>query len=171
MWSMSLFLYLCLNCIECSRNLSLVCCILINFNAISIIFTSTCKFSKCYFAIQLFSFYVLIHFIGTDLLAKKPLTVDNLILLHNLIQFENMMPRFTATVPSCWTEIQQEQQQRRHPQHLQHQGEATQHTRTWKLQPDRYKRGVHSACFFYRYSSNEMLILVLMVQKRNVSVV
>ncbi|XP_022332916.2 dual E2 ubiquitin-conjugating enzyme/E3 ubiquitin-protein ligase BIRC6-like isoform X4 [Crassostrea virginica] len=73
---------------------------------------------------------------GTDLLAKKPLTVDNLILLHNLIQFENMMPRFTATVPSCWTEIQQEQQQRRHPQHLQHQGEATQHTRTWKLQPD-----------------------------------
>lgn len=75
--------------------------------------------------------------LGADVLAKKPLTVDNLILLHNLIQFENLMPRFTATVPSCWTEIQQEQQQRRHPQHLQHQGEATQHTRTWKLQPDR----------------------------------
>jgi baculoviral IAP repeat-containing protein 6 len=59
-------------------------------------------------------------------------------ILHNLIQFENLMPRFTATVPPCWSEIQQEQQQRRHPQHLQHQGEATQHTRTWKLQPDRY---------------------------------
>ncbi|XP_062579414.1 baculoviral IAP repeat-containing protein 6-like [Saccostrea cucullata] len=73
---------------------------------------------------------------GTDLLAKKSLTVENLMLLHNLIQFENLMPRFTSTVPSCWTEIQQEQQQRRHPQHLQHQGEATQHTRTWKLQPD-----------------------------------
>lgn len=82
---------------------------------------------------------MIVHYrsLGTDVLAKKPLTVDNLILLHNLIQFENLMPRFTATVPSCWTEIQQEQQQRRHPQHLQHQGEATQHTRTWKLQPDR----------------------------------
>jgi baculoviral IAP repeat-containing protein 6 len=64
--------------------------------------------------------------------------LTNLMILHNLIQFENLMPRFTATVPPCWSEIQQEQQQRRHPQHLQHQGEATQHTRTWKLQPDRY---------------------------------
>ncbi|KAK3094209.1 hypothetical protein FSP39_025467 [Pinctada imbricata] len=73
---------------------------------------------------------------GTDVLAKQPLSVESLMILHNLIQFENLMPRFTATVPSCWTEIQQEQQQRRHPQHLQHQGEATQHTRTWKLQPD-----------------------------------
>lgn len=75
---------------------------------------------------------------ASDILAKQPLSVENLVVLHNLIQFENLMPRFTATVPSCWAEIQQEQQQRRHPQHLQHQGEATQHTRTWKLQPDRY---------------------------------
>ncbi|XP_069118544.1 baculoviral IAP repeat-containing protein 6-like isoform X2 [Argopecten irradians] len=73
---------------------------------------------------------------GSDMLAKQAVTVENLVILHNLIQFENLMPRFTATVPACWTEIQQEQQQRRHPQHLQHQGEATQHTRTWKLQQD-----------------------------------
>ncbi|XP_053375851.1 baculoviral IAP repeat-containing protein 6-like isoform X2 [Mercenaria mercenaria] len=73
---------------------------------------------------------------SSDLLAKQPLTFESLSHVHNLIQFENLMPRFTATVPPCWTEIQQEQQQRRHPQHLQHQGEATQHTRTWKLQPD-----------------------------------
>jgi hypothetical protein len=39
-------------------------------------------------------------------------------------------------------EVQQEQQQRRHPQHLhqQHHGDAAQHTRTWKLQSDRYGR-------------------------------
>ncbi|OWF45700.1 baculoviral IAP repeat-containing protein 6-like isoform X2 [Mizuhopecten yessoensis] len=73
---------------------------------------------------------------GSDMLTKQPISVENLVILHNLIQFENLMPRFTATVPACWTEIQQEQQQRRHPQHLQHQGEATQHTRTWKLQQD-----------------------------------
>ena len=59
-------------------------------------------------------------------------------ILHDLIQFENLMPRFSATVPPCWNEIQQEQQQRRHPQHLQQQGEAMQHTRTWRLQQDRY---------------------------------
>lgn len=84
--------------------------------------------------------YILSHWsiVGSDLLlVNQSLNLDNLIILHNLIQFENLMPRFTATVPPCWTEIQQEQQQRRHPQHLQHQGEATQHTRTWKLQPDR----------------------------------
>jgi baculoviral IAP repeat-containing protein 6 len=73
---------------------------------------------------------------GSELLAKQSLSVDNLITLHSHIQFENLMPRYTATVSPCWSEIQQEQQQRRHPQHLQHQGEATQHTRTWKLQTD-----------------------------------
>lgn len=72
----------------------------------------------------------------SDVLAKHQLSFDSLCQLHNLIQFENLMPRFTATVPPCWNEMQQEQQQRRHPQHLQQQGEATQHTRTWKLQPD-----------------------------------
>ncbi|KAK3576772.1 hypothetical protein CHS0354_014586 [Potamilus streckersoni] len=73
---------------------------------------------------------------GSELLAKQDLSFDNLVLLHQLTRFENLLPRFTATVPPCWNEIQQEQQQRRHPQHLQHQGEASQHTRTWKLQTD-----------------------------------
>ncbi|KAH0509863.1 Baculoviral IAP repeat-containing protein 6 [Microtus ochrogaster] len=55
-----------------------------------------------------------------------------------LTRFETLTPRFSATVPPCWVEVQQEQQQRRHPQHLhqQHHGDAAQHTRTWKLQTD-----------------------------------
>ncbi|KAL4237916.1 Baculoviral IAP repeat-containing protein 6 [Mactra antiquata] len=73
---------------------------------------------------------------SSELLAKQSLTFESLNHVYNLIKFENLMPRFTATVPPCWTEMQQEQQQRRHPQHLQHQGEATQHTRSWKLQSD-----------------------------------
>ncbi|KAK6180714.1 hypothetical protein SNE40_008714 [Patella caerulea] len=74
--------------------------------------------------------------LNVELLTKKPLTPENLSVLRGLTLFENLMPRYTATVPPCWTEIQQEQQQRRHPQHLQQQGEATQHTRTWKLASD-----------------------------------
>ncbi|XP_041353670.1 baculoviral IAP repeat-containing protein 6-like isoform X2 [Gigantopelta aegis] len=74
--------------------------------------------------------------LGQEFLAKRPLTAEVLSSFHSLIQFENLYPRYTATVPPCWSEIQQEQQQRRHPQHLQQQGEATQHTRTWKLTPD-----------------------------------
>ncbi|GAB1609836.1 baculoviral IAP repeat-containing protein 6-like isoform X2 [Argonauta hians] len=69
-------------------------------------------------------------------LFTEPLTTEKLMRLHSLTEFENLMPRFSATVSPCWTEIQQEQQQRRHPQHLQQQGEATQHTRTWRLQPE-----------------------------------
>ena len=81
---------------------------------------------------------ILLLVVASEMLAKKPLTFETLSQLYGLTQFENLMPRFTATVPPCWTEMQQEQQQRRHPQHLQHQGEATQHTRSWKLQPDRW---------------------------------
>lgn len=79
---------------------------------------------------------IILLFKGSDLLTNQPLTADNLTQLHGIIQFENLMPRFTAVVPPCWSEIQQEQQQRRHPQHLQQQGESTQHTRTWKLTSD-----------------------------------
>lgn len=68
-----------------------------------------------------------------------PLTTDSLMSLVELTRFETLTPRFSATVPPCWVEVQQEQQQRRHPQHLhqQHHGDAAQHTRTWKLQSDR----------------------------------
>lgn len=75
-------------------------------------------------------------FKGTESLTSQPLTAESVTMLHSLIQFENLLPRFTAVVPPCWSEIQQEQQQRRHPQHLQQQGESTQHTRTWKLTAD-----------------------------------
>ncbi|XP_077994932.1 dual E2 ubiquitin-conjugating enzyme/E3 ubiquitin-protein ligase BIRC6-like isoform X2 [Glandiceps talaboti] len=75
---------------------------------------------------------------GNDLLIKQPLSPENLSRLVELTKFETLVPRFTAAVPPCWTEVQQEQQQRRHPQHLHrlHHGDATQHTRTWRLQPD-----------------------------------
>jgi len=72
------------------------------------------------------------------LLVDQPLTTGVLSTLHSLTQFENLQPRFNAMVPPCWTEIQQEQQQRKHPQHLhQKHGDASLHTRTWRLQPDR----------------------------------
>ncbi|MFT7805918.1 baculoviral IAP repeat-containing protein 6 isoform X6 [Arapaima gigas] len=75
---------------------------------------------------------------GVDLLVDQALSVENLTSLVELTRFETLTPRFSATVPPCWVEVQQEQQQRRHPQHLhqQHHGDAAQHTRTWKLQSD-----------------------------------
>uniref|UniRef100_A0AAV2JLI0 Dual E2 ubiquitin-conjugating enzyme/E3 ubiquitin-protein ligase BIRC6 n=1 Tax=Knipowitschia caucasica TaxID=637954 RepID=A0AAV2JLI0_KNICA len=75
---------------------------------------------------------------GVDLLVEQPLSADCLMSLVELTRFETLTPRFSATVPPCWVEVQQEQQQRRHPQHLhqQHHGDAAQHTRTWKLQTD-----------------------------------
>ncbi|XP_075902304.1 dual E2 ubiquitin-conjugating enzyme/E3 ubiquitin-protein ligase BIRC6 isoform X2 [Nelusetta ayraudi] len=75
---------------------------------------------------------------GVDLLVDQPLTTESLMSLVELTCFETLTPRFSATVPPCWVEVQQEQQQRRHPQHLhqQHHGDAAQHTRTWKLQSD-----------------------------------
>uniref|UniRef100_A0A6Q2Y1R4 Dual E2 ubiquitin-conjugating enzyme/E3 ubiquitin-protein ligase BIRC6 n=1 Tax=Esox lucius TaxID=8010 RepID=A0A6Q2Y1R4_ESOLU len=75
---------------------------------------------------------------GVDLLVDQALAVESLTSLVELTRFETLTPRFSATVPPCWVEVQQEQQQRRHPQHLhqQHHGDAAQHTRTWKLQSD-----------------------------------
>ncbi len=85
---------------------------------------------------------------GVDLLVDQPLTVETLSSLVELTRFETLTPRFSATVPPCWVEVQQEQQQRRHPQHLhqQHHGDAAQHTRTWKLQSDRcaFTNNLHS---------------------------
>ncbi|XP_064411867.1 baculoviral IAP repeat-containing protein 6 isoform X3 [Latimeria chalumnae] len=75
---------------------------------------------------------------GVELLVDQPFATETLTSLVELTRFETLTPRFSATVPPCWVEVQQEQQQRRHPQHLhqQHHGDAAQHTRTWKLQPD-----------------------------------
>jgi len=65
-------------------------------------------------------------------------TIQNLLKLLQKTEFENLVPRFTAIVPPSWSEVQQEQQQRQHPQHLHQQGlgDATLHTRTWRLQPE-----------------------------------
>ncbi|XP_053567827.1 baculoviral IAP repeat-containing protein 6 isoform X7 [Bombina bombina] len=75
---------------------------------------------------------------GVDLLVEQLFSIEMLTCLVELTRFETLIPRFSATVPPCWVEVQQEQQQRRHPQHLhqQHHGDAAQHTRTWKLQND-----------------------------------
>ncbi|XP_056669227.1 baculoviral IAP repeat-containing protein 6 isoform X17 [Monodelphis domestica] len=75
---------------------------------------------------------------GVDLLVDQPFSLETMTSLVELTRFETLTPRFSATVPPCWVEVQQEQQQRRHPQHLhqQHHGDAAQHTRTWKLQSD-----------------------------------
>ncbi|XP_061601104.1 baculoviral IAP repeat-containing protein 6 isoform X2 [Cololabis saira] len=75
---------------------------------------------------------------GVDLLVDQPMTTESLMSLVEMTRFETLTPRFSATVPPCWVEVQQEQQQRRHPQHLhqQHHGDAAQHTRTWKLQSE-----------------------------------
>ncbi|KAG1667328.1 Baculoviral IAP repeat-containing protein 6 [Nymphon striatum] len=72
----------------------------------------------------------------SSFLINKPFTSGAISSLYELTEFENLTPRFSVTVPTCWTEIQQEQKQRRHPQHLQQQGEAMQHTRSWRLQTD-----------------------------------
>ncbi|XP_041105893.1 baculoviral IAP repeat-containing protein 6-like isoform X2 [Polyodon spathula] len=76
--------------------------------------------------------------VGVDLLVDQTFCAESLTSLVELTRFETLTPRFSATVPPCWVEVQQEQQQRRHPQHLhqQHHGDAAQHTRTWKLQTD-----------------------------------
>ncbi|CAB1343562.1 unnamed protein product, partial [Coregonus sp. 'balchen'] len=81
---------------------------------------------------------------GVDLLVDQALAVESLTSLVELTRFETLTPRFSATVPPCWVEVQQEQQQRRHPQHLhqQHHGDAAQHTRTWKLQSDSWDEHV-----------------------------
>uniref|UniRef100_H3CIY4 Dual E2 ubiquitin-conjugating enzyme/E3 ubiquitin-protein ligase BIRC6 n=1 Tax=Tetraodon nigroviridis TaxID=99883 RepID=H3CIY4_TETNG len=55
-----------------------------------------------------------------DLLVDQPLTTESLMALVELTCFETLTPRFSATVPPCWAED----------------GDAAQHTRTWKLQSD-----------------------------------
>lgn len=90
--------------------------------------------------ILIFLFFYSRHCLGVELLVEQPFSLEMLTCLVELTRFETLIPRFSATVPPCWVEVQQEQQQRRHPQHLhqQHHGDAAQHTRTWKLQHDRY---------------------------------
>ncbi|KAK9728572.1 Inhibitor of Apoptosis domain [Popillia japonica] len=54
--------------------------------------------------------------------------------LYSLCHFEAFKPGFCAVVPPCWSDMQQAQRQRRHPQHLQL--DTEQFTKTWRLQND-----------------------------------
>jgi len=67
----------------------------------------------------------------------RPMTPEHMERLQSLTACENLSGKFTATFPAAWTEVQQEQQQRKHPQHLQQtEGTNSQASliRTWKLQ-------------------------------------
>ena len=66
---------------------------------------------------------------------RLDLSYDDLRRLYELTRFDRCSPSYSATVPSCWSEMMQAQRQRHHPQHL-HQSEDQHHTRTWRLQND-----------------------------------
>uniref|UniRef100_A0A0C9RVJ5 Dual E2 ubiquitin-conjugating enzyme/E3 ubiquitin-protein ligase BIRC6 n=1 Tax=Fopius arisanus TaxID=64838 RepID=A0A0C9RVJ5_9HYME len=66
---------------------------------------------------------------------RSNLTYPDLKALYDLTKFDKHFPAYSATVPSCWSEMMQAQRQRRYPQHL-HQSEDQHHTRTWRLQND-----------------------------------
>lgn len=61
------------------------------------------------------------------------LTLQDLRHLHSLCSFEPLSAAYCVVVPACWSEMQQVQRQRRHPQYAT--GDE-QHTRTWRLQTD-----------------------------------
>jgi hypothetical protein len=85
-------------------------------------------------------FYFSHNVAATSSIPVEDLSLKTLKSLVDMTTFENLVPRYTALVPIFWTEIQQEQQQRRHPQHLlqNSQGDASCHTRTWRLQKKGY---------------------------------
>lgn len=61
------------------------------------------------------------------------LSVSDLRHMHSLCTFEPLSAAYCAVVPPCWSEMQQAQRQRKHPQYL---SGDEQHTRTWRLQTD-----------------------------------
>lgn len=74
---------------------------------------------------------------SSNLLAYKTseLSLDDLITLYELTQFDDVLALYTAEVPSCWNDLVQAQKQRKQPQHLRH-GDDTQFTKTWRLHND-----------------------------------
>ena len=83
------------------------------------------------------SILILYFILVSNSIVGSPLTSSTLQTLHQLTEFENVSSCFTATVPPCWTEMLQAQKQRKHPQHLQTQGEDFLHTRTYRLHSDK----------------------------------
>lgn len=62
----------------------------------------------------------------------QPISMEFLQHLVQLTDFVTLMPRFTASVPSSWVEVQQDQQ-RLHQHTL---VDPVLHTRTWKVRSD-----------------------------------
>ena len=71
-------------------------------------------------------------FTAVALDPDQPVTMACLLSLVQLTEFVTLMPRFTASVPSSWVEVQQDQQ-RLHQHSLL---DPVLHTRTWKLRSD-----------------------------------
>ena len=80
----------------------------------------------------------------------QPISMEFLQHLVQLTEFVTLMPRFTASVPSSWVEVQQDQQ-RLHQHTL---VDPVLHTRTWKVRSDgsRYVlalKGLCHGCVFH----------------------
>ena len=75
------------------------------------------------------------------LLSELPVTESSLRQCLELTVFSPGCPRLSATVPPCWLEMTQAQQQRRNPQHLQQHHAPTEATRCWSLDSD--SRSIH----------------------------
>lgn len=74
-------------------------------------------------------------------MLSQPLTPRILDQLSESTESEPLSGKFTATLPPCWNELQPDQQQRKHPQHLQRSSVKSDGDdspdnvcRTWKLQ-------------------------------------
>lgn len=63
----------------------------------------------------------------------ESLSLQELRHMHSLCSFEPLSAAYCVVVPACWSEMQQVQRQRRHPQYA---AGDEQHTRTWRLQTD-----------------------------------
>lgn len=63
----------------------------------------------------------------------EALSLQDLHHLHSLCTFEPLSAAYCVVVPACWSEMQQVQRQRRHPQYS---AGDEQYTRTWRLQTD-----------------------------------
>ncbi|XP_055530487.1 baculoviral IAP repeat-containing protein 6 isoform X3 [Wyeomyia smithii] len=68
---------------------------------------------------------------------KTELSMNTLRVLYSLTLFNDMLTPYSAEVPGCWSELEQAQKQRRHPQHLRP-GDDTHLTKTWRLHNDAF---------------------------------
>ena len=100
-------------------------CFLVCFQPITLDVPCTCKLTF----IPPHIFFILV---AVALSPDEPVTLESLISLVQLTEFVTLMPRFTASVPSSWVEVQQDQQ-RLHQHTLL---DPVLHTRTWKLRSE-----------------------------------